>query len=474
MSKPTPQPESLRDAARSALAGGRWRTLADLADELGGCVPVDRAKQAADRIGRTGQKVPASNVGRIAFGRRRVVMDTLNQLAARREVEADGTGDDRRFRMATATNGKAKPATPAVEKVILVPLEDIDADVKLQPRGDGLDDKHVAEMVEWLAAHPGEHLPPVVTYHDPDALPGEPGHRKLLSEGFHRLAAYGDAGRQLIPSVVREGDRKAARLNAMASNQGHGLKRTNKDKRAAVEGALEESPEWTDGRIADWVGVGDDMVKEVRSVMESTSRIPRSERREGLDGKTYTTVYPTPSKNGTLEHPVSEPEPVADDPDDAPEPAPAPVSPPPPAAYVSPEPDDEPDADDAPETVPMIEPAAKALLAKAHAYDEFVTLIRRAESLVPELSGGFMYRATLYDRPLIEHRKVGPSLQWVMPMLAVLRRAVAARKPDRPCAGCGGRQCRACGSIGVLPADRSVIGNGDVTPTLFAKDLFVE
>lgn len=56
-------------------------------------------------------------------------------------------------------------------------------------------------------------------------------------------------GRKTIVVDVRNGNREAALLHAMASNQSHGLKRTNADKRRAVSETLKIVPGWTDGKI---------------------------------------------------------------------------------------------------------------------------------------------------------------------------------------------------------------------------------
>lgn len=77
----------------------------------------------------------------------------------------------------------------------------------------------------------------------------------------------------------------------MASNQGHGLERTNADKRRAVEVVLSLHPEWSDGRLADFVGVSQQFVSGFRPQVTTvvTSEMPAEPvKRVGKDGKEYT------------------------------------------------------------------------------------------------------------------------------------------------------------------------------------------
>lgn len=157
-----------------------------------------------------------------------------------------------------------------------VSLADLDITADAQPRAGGLNPDHIADMVASLAG--GADLPPVVVYRPAD------GSAFFLSEGFHRAAAYTDAGRDDLPAVIRAGSREDAILNGMASNQGHGLKRTNADKRRAVEVVLGLHPEWSNRRVADHVGVDDKTVSSLRP--EATAELPQlPTKRVGKDGK---------------------------------------------------------------------------------------------------------------------------------------------------------------------------------------------
>lgn len=201
------------------------------------------------------------------------------------------------------------------------------------------------ETVEEYTAHlkTGASMPRVVVFHD--------GTDHWLADGFHRVAAYLRAGRKVIPADVRQGTRRDAVLHACGANAEHGLKRTNADKRRAVETLLqdEEWRAWSDREIAKRCGVSPDTVGRIRE--ELTVRIGQSQEpergavRRGADGRTINTANigkarapkpaAEPAEKPDATAPVAAPPapPAAVDPPPpvaAPEP-PAPVAPPPPA-----------------------------------------------------------------------------------------------------------------------------------------------
>jgi hypothetical protein len=79
-------------------------------------------------------------------------------------------------------------------------------------------------------------LPPVVVFKD--------GCSTWLAYGFHRLQAAREAGMEDIPAEIHKGDRRDAILCSVAANATCGLRRTNADKRRAVE-ALVKDEEWS-------------------------------------------------------------------------------------------------------------------------------------------------------------------------------------------------------------------------------------
>ena len=200
---------------------------------------------------------------------------------------------------------------------VSVALNALDINLDLQPRANGLDQQHADDMVAALRASPDADLPPVRVFRDP-AGP------MRLTRGFHRAEAYRRAGRTHIPADVRDGDMKAAALDAAGSGPEHtALKFTNEDKRRAVTLALTHAPEWTDRRIADFCGVSHPLVASVRGSLDpevETDSTSPPLAKQGKGGKTYTAK----PKHKTAPEPVSPPPPPA--------PKPEPVPPPPPPA----------------------------------------------------------------------------------------------------------------------------------------------
>lgn len=164
-------------------------------------------------------------------------------------------------------------------------VKDITADPGIQPRAKGLTDDVVEEYA--AAMTDGREFPPVVVYRDPATG------THWLAQGFHRLAAAVKAGRKKIAAEVRPGTRRDALIDAAGSNALHGLRRTNPDKRRAVELLIRECSDWSNRRIADAAGVGDDLVADVRKTVrkdgnqlsESDSSQSSEDKTTGSDGK---------------------------------------------------------------------------------------------------------------------------------------------------------------------------------------------
>lgn len=174
------------------------------------------------------------------------------------------------------------------------------------------------EWVRELAGHldDGADLPPVVVFYD--------GHDHWLADGFHRVRGYVIAGRTEIPVDVRQGAKRDAVLFSVGANATHGLRRSNADKRRAVEVLLrdEEWQKWTDRKIAEACGVSHPFVATVRSaVVTVTTSTPSADpspargaerkRDERADDRP-----PAPAKTAELEDEPDEDPNDADDPGD--------------------------------------------------------------------------------------------------------------------------------------------------------------
>jgi len=114
----------------------------------------------------------------------------------------------------------------------------------------------VADYAEAYRA--GAQMPPVIIFFD--------GVDRWLADGFHRYFGARAAGLTQIYENVTPGTQRDAVLYSLKANATHGLKRTNADKRKAVETMLND-PEWSswsDKKIAEVCGVGNQLVGDVR------------------------------------------------------------------------------------------------------------------------------------------------------------------------------------------------------------------
>lgn len=105
----------------------------------------------------------------------------------------------------------------------------------------------------------GGTLPPVVVFHDGGAY--------WLADGFHRFHAHRQARAEDIEADVHTGTKRDAVLYSVGANAHHGLRRSNDDKRRAVQTLLDDAEwsQWSDRQIAEACGVSPPFVAAVRS-----------------------------------------------------------------------------------------------------------------------------------------------------------------------------------------------------------------
>jgi hypothetical protein len=169
-----------------------------------------------------------------------------------------------------------------------------------------LDEATVAEYSELFAA--GVELEAIEVYFD--------GMAYWLADGFQRVAAALDAGLDKILANITTGTKRDAILHACGANALHGLKRTNADKRRAVETLLndEEWVKWSDRKIADAAAVSDPFVASIRAqlltVSSSQAAKAADQPRVGKDGKERKAPAPKADRE-----PKSVPKHVIDTPD---------------------------------------------------------------------------------------------------------------------------------------------------------------
>ena len=136
-------------------------------------------------------------------------------------------------------------------------IADITIDDRCQPR-EQLDEAVVTDYAKAMTT--GATFPPVTVFHD--------GTTSWLADGFHRLAAAKEAGLAMIGATIKVGSLRDAMLYAVGANSTHGLRRSNSDKRRAVEILLSD-PEWaswSDREIARQCGVSHPFVARMREV----------------------------------------------------------------------------------------------------------------------------------------------------------------------------------------------------------------
>ncbi len=143
-------------------------------------------------------------------------------------------------------------------------------------------------------------------------------------DGFHRIQAARTVDWPFpIPALVRPGTQRDAILAAVGANHTHGLRRTNADKRRAVEMLLQDAEwrTWSDRAIADQTDTTHPFVAKIRAELyppsasvsvsvlnpqSSTGNDYQSTPRKGRDGRTIDTsrignTRSDPAQNGKAE-----------------------------------------------------------------------------------------------------------------------------------------------------------------------------
>ena len=107
--------------------------------------------------------------------------------------------------------------------MLKIKIEDLNTR-DLQTRA-ALNEDTVSDYAE--AMERGERFPAVTVFTD--------GAEYYLADGFHRVEALRRIGKKSVMAELQDGDYKAALLYALKANSTHGLRRTNADKRHALE-----------------------------------------------------------------------------------------------------------------------------------------------------------------------------------------------------------------------------------------------
>jgi uncharacterized ParB-like nuclease family protein len=148
-------------------------------------------------------------------------------------------------------------------------LDQIRIDGGTQPRV-AIDEDVVAEYADLYSN--GVDLPAVTVFHD--------GSTYWLADGFHRYWASKRAERETIAVDIQQGTRRDAILYSVGANSTHGLRRTNEDKRKAIQTLLddEEWSQWSAREIARSCGVSHNFVAKCRRGEQSSLSSDYSEK----------------------------------------------------------------------------------------------------------------------------------------------------------------------------------------------------
>jgi hypothetical protein len=174
---------------------------------------------------------------------------------------------------APSVTPKVATAQPARE-IGPVPISEIVMDAGTQVRA-GLNADAVQGYAD--AMHRGDQFPPVVLFDD--------GARKILGDGFHRVAAAKANGVTKILAEVRTGDVTAALWYALGSNRTNGVHLSSTDKRNAISKALQGLADRSNRAIADQVGCSESYVRKIADELRTGTQLTRPDRTVGLDGK---------------------------------------------------------------------------------------------------------------------------------------------------------------------------------------------
>ena len=127
----------------------------------------------------------------------------------------------------------------------------------------------------------GAAFPPITVYFD--------GVSYWLADGFHRYEAYALAQVYEAPADIRQGTQRDAILFSVGANASHGLRRTNDDKRRAVQTLLND-PEWavwSNREIARQCQVDEKTVRRYREEASAEKPQIAPERTVSRGGTTY-------------------------------------------------------------------------------------------------------------------------------------------------------------------------------------------
>jgi len=164
-----------------------------------------------------------------------------------------------------------------------VSLDKIRIDGGTQSRA-AIDESTVAEYVEAIEG--SAKLPPLTVFFD--------GAEYWLADGFHRFHAFRRLKRRSVAASVTDGTVRDALLYSAGANATHGLRRSNADKRRAVEVLLndEEWSAWSNHEIARKTNTSPAFVASLKA--DHTSNV------SSMDSENRTFIHPKTGQPATM------------------------------------------------------------------------------------------------------------------------------------------------------------------------------
>jgi len=128
----------------------------------------------------------------------------------------------------------------------------------------------VAEYAEKMRE--GEVFPPVTVFFD--------GSEYWLADGFHRYFATKSNAKTSIDCDVENGTQQEAKKYSWKANTRRGLRLNHDDYRNIILAMLQdiEAKEWSNRKIAEWVGVTHTTVNKIKNSLEADSSEPKEKK----------------------------------------------------------------------------------------------------------------------------------------------------------------------------------------------------
>ena len=200
----------------------------------------------------------------------------LNTLVTER-IELLSKSDNTSKNSSSVLRPPSSPSKPELVQIGLIVETVID---ELQMRED-IDSQHVDDLKDCL-----DDLPPITVFAD-DIRNSPSAIRYFIGDGWHRFLAHKLSSKKQIKAIVHPGGKDAALRCALGANAEHNaLRRTNRDKRKAVERALKSyntilgSGKIKNVSVAELCKVTEGLVRKIRKEMEDAGAKTENQKTE--------------------------------------------------------------------------------------------------------------------------------------------------------------------------------------------------